>query len=134
MPDFAFTEEQDALRATVRRFCEERSPSSEVRRLMDTTEGFDPDVWKQLASELGLTGIHIPEELGGQGFTFVELTIALEEMGRALLCAPFFSSICLGANAILNAGTDEQKRELLPDIAGGEVRAAHAFTEPSGDW
>jgi alkylation response protein AidB-like acyl-CoA dehydrogenase len=134
MPDFAFTQEQDALRATVRRFCDERSPSSEVRRLMDTTEGFDPDVWKQLANELGLTGIHIPEALGGSGFTFVELGIALEEMGRALLCAPFFSSICLGANAILNAGTDEQKRALLPQIATGDVRATLAFTEPSGDW
>jgi alkylation response protein AidB-like acyl-CoA dehydrogenase len=134
MPDFAFSEEQDALRATVRRFCDERSPSSEVRRLMETTEGFDPDVWKQLANELGLTGMHIPEELGGSGFTFVELTIALEEMGRALLCAPFFSSICLGANAILNAGTDAERKELLPPIASGDVRAALAFTEPSGDW
>jgi alkylation response protein AidB-like acyl-CoA dehydrogenase len=134
MPDFAFSEEQDALRATVRRFCDERSPSGEVRRLMDTTEGFDPDVWKQLASELGLCGIHIPEELGGSGFTFVELGIVLEEMGRELLCAPFFSSICLGANAILNAGTDDEKRALLPGIASGEVRATLAFTEPSGDW
>ncbi len=134
MPDFAFSEEQDALRATVRRFCDERSPSAEVRRLMDTTEGFDPDVWKQLATELGLTGIHIPEELGGSGFTFVELGIVLEEMGRALLCAPFFSSICLGANAILNAGTDAQRKELLPGIASGEVRATLAFTEPPGDW
>jgi alkylation response protein AidB-like acyl-CoA dehydrogenase len=134
VPDFAFSEEQDALRATVRRFCDERSPSAEVRRLMDTTEGLDPDVWKQLASELGLTGIHVPEDLGGSGFTFVELGIVLEEMGRALLCAPFFSSICLGANAILNAGTDEQKRALLPGIAAGEVRATLAFTEPSGDW
>ena len=134
MPDFAFTEEQDALRATVRRFCDERSPSTEVRRLMESTEGFDPGVWKQLAGELGLCGIHIPEELGGQGFTFVELTIALEEMGRSLLCAPFFSSICLGANAILNAGTDAQKKELVPQIATGEVRATLAFTEPSGDW
>ena len=134
MPDFAFSEEQDALRATVRRFCDERSASAEVRRLMDTTEGFDPDVWKQLGAELGLTGIHIPDEFGGSGFTFVELGIVLEEMGRALLCAPFFSSICLGANAILNAGTDDQRQELLPGIASGEVRATLAFTEPSGDW
>jgi alkylation response protein AidB-like acyl-CoA dehydrogenase len=134
MPDFAFTEEQDALRATVRRFCDERSSSSEVRRLMDTTEGFDPDVWKQLTAELGLGGIHIPEVEGGSGFTFVELTIALEEMGRALLCAPFFSSICLAANAIRNAGTPDQRKELLPAIAAGDLRAALATTEPSGDW
>ena len=134
MPDFAFTEEQDALRATVRRFCEERSPSAEVRRLMDTTEGFDPDVWKQLSTELGLTGLHIPEDEGGQGFSFVELGIVLEEMGRSLLCAPFFSSACLAANAIRNAGTPEERRGLLPTIASGDVRATLAFTEPSGDW
>jgi alkylation response protein AidB-like acyl-CoA dehydrogenase len=134
MPDFAFNEEQDALRATVRRFCEERSPSSEVRRLMATDDGFDPQVWKQLSSELGLTGIHIAEADGGQGYTFVELGIVLEEMGRALLCAPFFSSICLGANAIMNAGSAEQRAELLTPIAAGDVRAALAFTEPSGDW
>ena len=134
MPDFAFNEEQDALRATVRRFCEERSPSGEVRRLMETTDGFDPGVWKQLSAELGLTGIHIAEQDGGQGFTFVELGIVLEEMGRALLCAPFFSSICLGANAIINAGTNEQRATLLPPIASGDVRTTLAFTEPSGDW
>ena len=134
MPDFAFTEEQDALRATVRRFCDERSPSAEVRRLMDTTEGFDPDVYKQLAAELGLAGIHIPESDGGAGFTFVELGIVLEEMGRALLPAPFFSSVCLAANAIMNAGTAEQRNNLLPAIASGDLRATLAVTEPSGDW
>jgi alkylation response protein AidB-like acyl-CoA dehydrogenase len=134
VPDFAFNEEQDALRATVRRFCDERSTSRDVRRLMETDDGFDPDVWKQLATELGLTGIHIAETDGGQGYTFVELGIVLEEMGRSLLCAPFFSSICLGANAIINGGTPAQRAELLPAIASGEVRATLAFTEPSGDW
>jgi alkylation response protein AidB-like acyl-CoA dehydrogenase len=134
MPDFAFNEEQDALRATVRRFCEERSPSSEVRRLMETTEGFDPDVWKQLSAELGLTAIAIPESLGGQGFSLVELGIVLEEMGRALLCVPFFSSICLAANAIMNAGTPDERATLLPQIASGDLRATLAHIEPSGDW
>ncbi len=134
MPDFAFNEEQDALRATVRRFCDERSAPGEVRRLMATDEGFDPQVWKQLSTELGLTGIHIAEADGGQGFSFVELGIVLEEMGRALLCAPFFSSICLGANAIMNGGSSEQRAALLPQVASGDVRATLAFTEPSGDW
>ena len=58
----------------------------------------------------------------------------LEEMGRVLLCAPYFSTVCLAANAILNAGTDEQKSELLPGIAAGETIAALAFTEPNGKW
>ena len=110
--NFAFSEEQEQLRDAVRRFMEAKSPSTEVRRLMETTEGYDPAVWTQMAQELGLQSLHIPEEYGGQGFTFVELGIVLEEMGRALLCAPYFSTVCLAANAILNAGTDDQQGEL----------------------
>jgi alkylation response protein AidB-like acyl-CoA dehydrogenase len=132
--NFAFSDEQEELRQTVRRFLEGKSPSAEVRRLMETTDGYDPAVWKQMGQELGLQGLHIPEEYGGQGFTFVELAIVLEEMGRVLLCAPYFSSVVLAANAILNAGTDAQKAALLPGIASGETIAALAFTEPNGKW
>jgi alkylation response protein AidB-like acyl-CoA dehydrogenase len=132
--NFAFSEEQEELRRTVRQFLESKSPSSEVRRLMDTTEGYDPAVWKQMGQELGLQGLHIPEEYGGQGFTFIELGIVLEEMGRVLLCAPYFASVVLAGNAILNAGTDAQKQALLPGIASGDTIAALAFTEPSGKW
>jgi alkylation response protein AidB-like acyl-CoA dehydrogenase len=132
--NFAFSEEQDQLRDSVRRFLESKSPSSEVRRLMETTEGYDPAVWNQMANELGLQSIHIPEEYGGQGFTFIELAIVLEEMGRVLLCAPYFSTVVLAADAIMNAGTDAQKGELLPGIASGETIATLAFTEPNGRW
>ena len=132
--NFAFSEEQDELRRTVRQFLESKSPSTEVRRLMETTEGYDPAVWTQMGAEMGLQGLHIPEEFGGQGFSFVELAIVLEEMGRVLLCAPFFSTVVLAANAILNAGTDAEKKALLPAIAAGEVKAALAFTEPNGKW
>src|SRR2546426_11827031 len=102
--NFAFSEEQEQLREAVRRFMDAKSPSSEVRRLMETTEGYDPAVWKQMANELGLQSIHIPEEFGGEGFTIVELAIVREEMGRALLCAPYFSCGVLAADAIMNAG------------------------------
>ena len=132
--NFAFSEEQEALRETVRQFMAGKSPSAEVRRLMETTEGYDEAVWRQMADQMGLQGLHIPEEYGGQGFTYVELGIVLEEMGRVLLCAPYFSTVCLAANAILNAGSDGQKKELLPGIAAGETIAALAFTEPSGRW
>ena len=87
--DFSFTDEQEEFRTVLRRFLENKSPTTEVRRLMETDVGFDPEVWKQLCDELGLPGIHIPEAYGGQGFGFVELGIILEEMGRALLCAPY---------------------------------------------
>ena len=132
--NFAFSEEQEQLRDMVRRFLEAKSPSTEVRRLMDTTDGYDPEVWAQMANELALQSLHIPEEFGGQGYTFVELGIVLEEMGRVLLCAPYFSTVVLAADAIINAGTDAQKSELLPGIAGGETIAALAFTEPNGKW
>ncbi|TMK16217.1 MAG: acyl-CoA dehydrogenase family protein, partial [Actinobacteria bacterium] len=84
---FTFTDEQEELRRTMRRFLEEKSPVSEVRRLMEDDAGYDEAVWKQMAQELGLQGLAIPEAYGGQGFSFVELGIVLEEMGRALLCA-----------------------------------------------
>jgi alkylation response protein AidB-like acyl-CoA dehydrogenase len=132
--NFAFSEEQEELRRSVRRFLEDKSPVSEVRRLMGTTDGYDPKVWAQMGNELGLQALHIPEAYGGQGYSFVELIVVLEEMGRALLCAPYFASVCLAANAILAAGTEEEKAALLPGIASGETTATLAFTEPNGRW
>ena len=86
--NFAFSEEQEELRKSVRRFLEDKSAETEVRRLMETTEGYDTAVWSQMGEQLGLQGLAIPEEYGGSGFGFVELSIVLEEMGRVLLCAP----------------------------------------------
>lgn len=131
---FSFTDEQEDFRGILRRFFTARSPSTEVRKLMATGTGWDRDGWKKLNQELGLTAVHIPEEYGGQGFGCVELAIVLEEMGRALVCAPYFSSVVLGATAILNAGTDAQKRKLLPPIAAGDTLATLAFTEDNGLW
>jgi alkylation response protein AidB-like acyl-CoA dehydrogenase len=131
---FALTEEQHQLQQLVRKFCEAKSPIAEVRRLMETEEGFDPAVWDQLGSELGLQSLAIPEQFGGAGFSLVELCLVMEEMGRALLCAPFLSSIALGANAILMGGTDEQREGRLPGIASGDVRAALAFAEGTKVW
>ena len=131
---FAFTDEQEQFREAIRRFLQEKSPSTEVRRLMDTDEGYDPEIWRQLSEQLGLPGIHIPEQYGGAGFGMVELCIVTEEMGRALLCAPYFSTAVLAANAILNAGTQAQQSSLLPNLASGTRLAALAVTEPSGQW
>jgi alkylation response protein AidB-like acyl-CoA dehydrogenase len=101
---------------------------------MATAEGYDPAVWRQLSEDLALPGIHIPEQYGGAGFGIVELGIVMEEFGRALLCAPYFSTAVLAANAILNAGTEAQKSALLPDIAKGAGLATLAITEPDGNW
>ncbi|HWF16251.1 MAG TPA: acyl-CoA dehydrogenase family protein [Acidimicrobiales bacterium] len=132
--NFAFSDEQEELRAAVRRFLSEKSPETEVRRLMDTTEGYDPAVWSQMADQLGLQSLTIPEEFGGSGFTYVELLVVLEEMGAALLCAPFFSSVALAANALLSSGDDEAKKSYLPGIASGETIATLAITEDNGKW
>jgi len=129
---FGFTREQDEFRASLRRALEARSPTKEVRRLMATDAGWDRDAWRKLNQELGLTAIHIPEAYGGQGFGFSELGIVLEEMGRALVCAPFFSTAALATTAILNAGTEDQKRALLPAVADGTTTATLAFSEDNG--
>jgi alkylation response protein AidB-like acyl-CoA dehydrogenase len=130
--DFGFSDEQDEFRAVVRRFLEERWPVTEVRRLAETPEGFDRGTWKQMAAELGLQGLALPEAVGGQGFSFVELGIALEEMGRQLAGGPFLASAVLAAEAIAGAGDAAQRTEWLPAIAAGDTIAALAVLEPPG--
>ena len=132
--NFAFTEEQEELRKTVRAFLEAKSPETAVREQMETDSGFDAAVWGQMGEQLGLQGLAIPEEFGGSGYSFVELGIVLEEQGRALLCAPFFSTVVLAANTLLHSGDDAAKAAHLPGIASGETIATLAFTEPSGKW
>ena len=132
--NLAFSEEQEELRRSVRRFLDDKSPEAEVRRLMDTPHGYDPAVWEQMANQLGLQGLAIPEEFGGSGYGYVELALVLEEMGRSLLCAPFFSTVALAANAVLSSGDEGAKRDLLPGIASGATIATVALCEPSGRW
>ena len=131
--NFAFSEEQETLREFVRSFLEEKSPEADVREQMDTDSGFNPDVWQQMNEQMGLQSLIIPEEFGGQGFGYVELIVVLEEMGRALLCAPFFSSVVLAANTLIHCGDETAKKELLPQIASGTI-ATLAFTEENGKW
>ncbi|MEM9521088.1 MAG: acyl-CoA dehydrogenase family protein [Actinomycetota bacterium] len=132
--NFAFSEEQDQLREFVRSFLEDKSAEDDVREQMETDAGYDEAVWNQMAEQMGLQALAIPEEFGGQGFGFIEQVVVLEEMGRALLCAPYFSSCVLAANALLQSGDDDAKAAHLPGIASGETRATLAFTEESGRW
>jgi len=129
--NFAFTEEQLELREMARAFLAEFSGSEQVRAAMESADGYDAKVWEQLAGELGWTAVAIPEEYGGIGLTYVELVALVEVMGETLLCSPFFATVCLAANAILEVGSDEQKSALLPGIAEGTTRAALAVTEPN---
>ncbi len=130
--DFAFSEEQDEFRAVVRRFIEERWSAADVRKLAETPSGFDRGVWKQMAEELGLHGLALPEAVGGQGFGFLELGIVLEEMGRQLAGGPFLASAVVASHAIESVASDAQRAELLPDLATGAAIATLALLEASG--
>jgi alkylation response protein AidB-like acyl-CoA dehydrogenase len=132
--NFAFNEEQEELRKTVRQFLEAKSSEATVRELMDTETGFDPAVWQQMGEQLGLQGLIVPEEFGGSGYGYIELVVVLEEMGRALLCAPFFSTVALAANTLIHSGDEAAKSNYLPGIASGETIATVAFTEENGRW
>ena len=122
------------LRASVREFLEAKSPEEAVRKLMDSEPRFDPAVWAQAADQLRLPGLAIPEEYGGDGFGLVELGVVLEEMGRALFCAPFFATVVLAAQGLLASGDKEACARFLPGIASGRTTATLAVAEEHGSW
>ncbi|NJN51670.1 MAG: acyl-CoA dehydrogenase, partial [Gammaproteobacteria bacterium] len=126
---FHFTEEQDQFRDALRRFLRDHSSTTAVRRAMASDRGFDPTVWRRLADDLGVQGLHIPQVYGGSGFGVAELCIAMEEMGRALLCAPFLASAVIAAKAIELIADESQKHALLPALASGRSIATLAFAE-----
>jgi len=131
--EFKFTEEQEMIRDTADAFLAEVSTSAAVRRAMVSELGYDPELWSRITAEMFWQAIHIPEEYGGMGLGYVELVAMLEQMGRYLLCAPFYSTVCLATNALLVAGTEAQKSRYLPEIVGGAT-ATLAYTGPGGGW
>jgi alkylation response protein AidB-like acyl-CoA dehydrogenase len=131
--NFGFSEEQELLRATARKFLENECTSTIVRQRMEEPAGVTPEFWTKLA-EQGWLGLVYPEEYGGSGLGFVDLTVLMEEMGRAVMPGPFFSTVVLGGLTILEAGSVEQKKAWLPKIAAGQAKVALAWTEPSGRW
>jgi alkylation response protein AidB-like acyl-CoA dehydrogenase len=130
--DFAFSEEQEMLRRSARDFLAKECSSKVVRKLMESSDTYDEVLWKKVAG-LGWTALGIPEEYGGVG-TFLDLVVVLEEAGRALMPGPFFATMGLAVPAIIEAGSEAQKKEALGAIAQGSARATLAFTEPSGRW
>ena len=131
--EFVYTPEQEELRSSLRKFLANRSPESEVRRLMVTDKGYDEAVWTELTKDLGLTALFIPEQYGGLGYSFLESSIALEEMGRVLLCAPFLSSV-LATSALLEADDEKANADLLPGISAGTTLGCIAYMEGPHDW
>jgi alkylation response protein AidB-like acyl-CoA dehydrogenase len=131
---FAFTEEQEALRESARVFLADHSSGDQVRAAMSSDIGYDPALWRRIAQDLGWPAVIVPEQYGGLGLGYVELIALMEEMGAALLCAPFFSTVCLAGNALIAAADEAQKQAYLPAIAAGECIATLAFTEAGGRW
>jgi alkylation response protein AidB-like acyl-CoA dehydrogenase len=128
--NFGFSEEQELLRSTARKFFENECPSTVVRTLMETPEGMTPALWSKLV-EQGWLGLIYPEAYDGMGLGLVDLVVLMEEMGRAVVPGPYFSTVMLGSLAILEAGNETQKKEWLPKIATGEKRVSLAWMEPS---
>ena len=129
--DITFTEEQEMLRKSASDFLAAECPKTKVRELEEDEKGYSPEIWKKMAG-LGWMGLVIPEEYDGMGMTFQDLTILLEQMGKNILPGPFTTTVVEGAIPILEAGSEEQKRGLLPKIANGESIFTMAILEPSG--
>ena len=126
--NFAFSEEQEELRRYVRQWMNQRMPLSRVRELMANPAGYERSDWSAVA-EMGWQAMAIPEAYGGAGFGLLELAVLAEEQGRGLFCGPFLSTVVASATALLEAGSEQHKSELLPQIAAGELVVAIAVTE-----
>jgi alkylation response protein AidB-like acyl-CoA dehydrogenase len=124
--------EADELRLAVRGFLGAAAPP--VRELMDTVEGHDRSVWEQMARELGLTGIAVPEQFGGAGATMAELAVVFEEMGAALACTPFLATVALAAHAILSSGDVAAMNDYLPAIVDGSMTATLILNSRLDAW
>jgi len=123
--EFDLDDDQRALRDAARAFLERETPISYARAMMDDPRGYRDDVWKKMA-DLGWMALPFPEDSGGVGQGFVALAILLSEMGRVVLPGPYFSTVVLAGQAILEAGSEAQCKEILPAICSGELIAAFA--------
>ena len=128
-----FSEEQIMLRNMARDFLSDKFPKKVVKELEDDETGYSPEIWKEMV-ELGWMGLAIPEKYGGEGMTVQDLTVLIEEMGRACVPGPYFSTVVLGALPILNFGREEQKSKYLPEIAKGSAIFTMALYEENGRY
>jgi alkylation response protein AidB-like acyl-CoA dehydrogenase len=128
-----FSEEQIMLREMARDFLADKFPKKKVKELEDSETGYSPELWKEMA-ELGWMGLALPEVYGGAGMTFLDLTVLIEEMGRACMPGPYFSTVVLGAMPILALGSDQQKNEYLPKISSGDIIFTAAIFEENARY
>jgi alkylation response protein AidB-like acyl-CoA dehydrogenase len=131
--DFAFSKDQELIRSSVREFLKKEFPKDLIRELRGNEKGYDPKVWKKMV-KLGFQGLVIPEEYGGTEGEFYDLVVFMEEAGRNILPAPFFSTVCICSMALLEFGTDEQKKKYLPKIANKGTIWSLALKEESDSY
>jgi len=131
--DFGFSEEQGMLRKLAHDFLAKEAPMPTVRRMMEDDLGYSVETWRKM-SELGWMGLIFPQELGGAGLCILDLVVVLEEMGRALMPGPFFSTVMLGGSSLLEGGNDAQKTRYLTPLIAGELKATLAVAEAGGAW
>jgi alkylation response protein AidB-like acyl-CoA dehydrogenase len=130
--EFVFTDEHRELTAAVRRFCTDHSDEQAVRRLMESEPGFDTKAWTRLGSELGVLGLAVPEEMGGDGGTLVDQAVAVEELGAALYCGPVLGTVALAIPALVAAPAGPVRNELLPPLVEGVRTAALVVGDAAG--
>lgn len=130
--DYGLNEEQQMLQAMAQDFLTDEFTDKVLKAMATDEKGYTPELWKKLAAT-NLTALSLPEEYGGVG-DFLDLVVVLEEMGRACFISPFFASVVLGAGAIIEAGNEKQKAELLPQIAEGKIIVTLAFPEQAGTY
>jgi alkylation response protein AidB-like acyl-CoA dehydrogenase len=123
------TEEQEMLRKTARDFLAEKCSKKFVKQMEESETGYSRELWQEMA-ELGWLGLVFPGKYGGGDMSFLDLAVLLEEMGRACLPGPFFSTVVLGGLSILDLGSERQKQEYLPKLIRGEKIFTLALTEP----
>ena len=131
--DLDFTQEQDMLRTSARDFLTSECDKAKVRKLEEDEKGYSPEIWGKMA-ELGWQGLMIPDKYEGMGMGFMDLVVVLEEIGRNILPSPFFATVVLGAPPIVEAGSEEMKKDILPKVSKGEAILTLALTEPSASY
>ena len=128
--DLGLSEIQQMLKNSAQEFLSQECPLTLVRELEEDPRGYTEELWRQMVG-LGWTGLAFPEEYGGTGGSFLDLAVLLEEMGKALVPGPFFSTVVLGGLTVMDAGNEEQRRQILTDVCDGQIRLTMALTEPS---
>lgn len=131
--DFALNDQQELLKKEARRFFDTECPKKLVRELQKSDLGYSPAIWRNMA-DLGWIGLMIPEQYNGAGGTLFDLAILFEEIGRAVCPSPLFSTVAFGVIPLMEAGSEEQKEQILPAVANGELILTMALSEPEADY